>query len=447
MTNKQLAEKYIAKFVAYSATLLFFIIVLPNTIALRNTLLFLGGIFSLYLIKSNSLFFHEDKSRLALLAFPTFIFFWVIFHYQFFSLNPLDQWHEIKSLWMRSFLACFFGLGLAISISKYQELNKLLPFIFFSVPFINIIAYFYFSLQSGGFMPPASFLRYIFTKIEGTYYGSLACAFLCAYFFEFQRSGRGNDKKKDLTLLGLGLAVILVSNIITDTRNGALIWLSSCGVMLLYSLWLACFSVKKNIIINLMAVIVLLVFMTSWLCLNNRISQRTWDSGFIADVRAGLDIRSNPQWLRGEGAVPLPLNSKGDPVNSSTYHRVAWAVAGIHLIAEHPFGYGVIKNSFTGLLDVSGVSHGGLGQTHSGWVDFGLAYGFPGVLLLLAWILSIVYIATKNIDGLNILAASIAIIYIPLMLIAETAWKEYLEAEFFMLIFASGLILMRANRN
>jgi hypothetical protein len=219
------------------------------------------------------------------------------------------------------------------------------------------------------------------------------------------------------------------------------------GAILFYSLWLTLFKSEGSRKSNLVVAIALVTLLLFWLNVNNKVSQRTWNTGFIADVRAGLDIHGNPQWVSGEGAVPLPMNSEGSPVNSSTYHRVAWAVAGMHLIAEHPFGYGVIKNSFTGLLDASGISHGGLGQTHSGWVDFGLAFGLPGILLLLTWILAIVYIATKDMDGLNILAASISIVYIPLMLVAETAWKEYLEAEFFMLAFASGLVLMRRYRN
>ena len=94
--------------------------------------------------------------------------------------------------------------------------------------------------------------------------------------------------------------------------------------------------------------------------MNNKSSQRAWNTGFIVYVRVGLGIHGNPRWVQGEGTVPPPMNSEGSPVNSSTYDRVAWAVAGMYMIAEHPFGDVVIKNLFTGLLDASGISHGGL---------------------------------------------------------------------------------------
>jgi len=425
---------------------LFFIIVLPNTIALRNILLFLGFCISAILIKKNIPILLRARFSITLLLFPVLIFLWVILHYYFFSLNPLDQWHEIKSLWLRSFLAFFFGFGLAISISKYQNFRRIIYLNFFFVPLINIAVYLYFSIKLGHLAPPSSYLRYLFTKIELAYFGSLASAVLLAEFIEFARRKDVEKRMWVLLLIVAGLVLILISNLIADSRIGAIIWALVIVLMSMYSLRVFAISgVKKGMHYLLLAIAIMAIFIT-FLNINSRISQRTWNIGFIYDVLTGLDIKGNPQWSLGEGNAILPKNSEGEMVNSSTYHRVAWAVAGIYLIAEHPLGYGVIKNSFTGLLDASGIPHGGLGQTHSGWVDFGLAYGLPGILLLLTWILAITYFATKDLDALNILAISIAIIYIPLMLIAETAWKEYLEAEFLILALASGLVLMRSYR-
>ena len=202
------------------------------------------------------------------------------------------------------------------------------------------------------------------------------------------------------------------------------------------------FSKKINKKLYSVFAIGFLFILLIWMNFNYQVSQRNWDLNFIADIQTGLDIKNNYQWSSGEGSVPLPINSNGHEVVSSTYHRVAWATAGLGLIWQYPMGYGVIKNSFAGLLDASGIQHGSLGQTHSGWIDFGLAFGIPGLFILFLWMVMIVRQSVIALDGLNATAASIATIFIPLMLVAETAWKQYLEAEFFLLAFASGLVIM-----
>jgi len=107
----------------------------------------------------------------------------------------------------------------------------------------------------------------------------------------------------------------------------------------------------------------------------------------IADAKVAVDINEHPHW-KNRKIYPLPDNEYGLPVNGSTYERLSWATAGIQLIQEHPIGYGLIHHSFGALAekkwpDFEKNERGTRGATHSGWIDFTLGFGVPGLLLIL----------------------------------------------------------------
>jgi O-antigen ligase len=61
---------------------------------------------------------------------------------------------------------------------------------------------------------------------------------------------------------------------------------------------------------------------------------------------------------------------------------VAWAVKGFELIIDNPLGYGLLINSF-GPLAKAKWPDSSLTHSHSGWIDLGLAFGIPGLALIL----------------------------------------------------------------
>jgi O-antigen ligase len=108
---------------------------------------------------------------------------------------------------------------------------------------------------------------------------------------------------------------------------------------------------------------------------------------FYADVKAGHDIEHNQNWKNAE-KYPLPVNDQGRAANGSTYERSAWATAGAILVQEHPFGYGLINHSFGALaLQKWSDFYKPIGKyrhaSHSGWLDFTLGFGIPGLALVL----------------------------------------------------------------
>ena len=101
-----------------------------DTIALRNILLVLGTVLSLIYI---TLEFkqHHLASQLTLktcvpLILIGLMFVWVVFHYFFLSRYPELQYDELKSTWLRSFLAVILGLGTGLAVRKTPKLIHLL---------------------------------------------------------------------------------------------------------------------------------------------------------------------------------------------------------------------------------------------------------------------------------------------------------------------------------
>ena len=80
-------------------------------------------------------------------------------------------------------------------------------------------------------------------------------------------------------------------------------------------------------------------------------------------------------------------NFSGD---ASFYQRFSWGKAGLEGIANRPLGYGYGSEGFGKYIsDTYKIS--GAVSSHSGWIDFTLDNGIPGILLLLALSAMIAY--------------------------------------------------------
>jgi O-antigen ligase len=177
------------------------------------------------------------------------------------------------------------------------------------------------------------------------------------------------------------------------------------------------------------------------------LAYRGWDTVF-QDAALGLDIDGNKQWQKGEGTVPMPINSSGVPAAMNTYSRFAWAAVGAQLISQYPLGYGSINRSFKGLQEQAEIPHEHGGQVHSGWIDFGLAFGIPGLLLIFSSILAIIYFGLKSKSSIALPWVIFCFALMPFGLIAEIAYKQYFEATIFFLTLASTVIIFgRGNWN
>lgn len=164
-----------------------------------------------------------------------------------------------------------------------------------------------------------------------------------------------------------------------------------------------------------------------------------WDTIF-SDAKIAIQTDNYRQWQKGEHDFVRPTNDMGTLVVGNTYFRLAWATVGTKLIADYPLGYGSINRSFVGLLDEAKIDHVHQGQVHSGWIDFGLAFGVPGLTLLFSAMFCIIILGLSRPSFLNICAAMTCIALIPMGIIAEISYKQYFEATIFFIAMAASFI-------
>jgi len=84
--------------------------------------------------------------------------------------------------------------------------------------------------------------------------------------------------------------------------------------------------------------------------------------------------------------------------------------------------------------------HGG--QVHSGWIDFGLAFGLPGLSLIFLALLCIIYLGIRRGDELSLIAVIYCLMLLPFGLIAEISYKQYFEATLFFIVFAATIVAL-----
>jgi hypothetical protein len=110
---------------------------------------------------------------------------------------------------------------------------------------------------------------------------------------------------------------------------------------------------------------------------------------FQVDAKVALNTDQYQQW-KYNGAQGYPNNELGVVVSSTNYERIAWGKEGIKLIWRYPLGYGLIERSF-GHLGKIAWPDSILHQSHSGWIDLALGIGIPGIVLILASLLTLLY--------------------------------------------------------
>jgi hypothetical protein len=174
-----------------------------NTIALRNVLLWIGFLFALVYwwnwIKINKTN-HTLPSLSWLYWLPAILiglmFIWVVIHYLFFSTNPQQQFSELKSTWLRSFLAVILGSATGAALNRnprlmpYLWLGLLLSFI------VLIYQYIPKALQLKSLFATSWSFGYIYwAKFNGVLAGILMIAGLLGLLIDSFWQNKNRDKK------------------------------------------------------------------------------------------------------------------------------------------------------------------------------------------------------------------------------------------------------------
>lgn len=424
---------------------------LPGTMALRNILLLTGFLFAIPTLKNH---FHVLLTRDAWPVYVLFAFFlWLCVHFAFFAGDRVEQRQELFGEWPRSLLAAVLGLALGVVLtSRYngsntmrgQHLQTLLILGFAGTVIIFCGRYAYEIFRTDRWLHEDFFMTPYLGKTPLVIFGSI---FLPVVFIKVLDALKGQENWRWFIYGILGIVLTLSMFYFGNTKNGFAIFAVLFGCFLFCAFQQTTRSsapLRRGIGIAVLLVCVL----TFGFAGKKHLEANSAWSNLIADFKISVQIDRHTNWK--DRVSPYPLNEYGTTVNGSTYERVAWARAGIELLREHPYGYGLINHSFgalaikkwDGFRQPDGKNRG---STHGGWLDFALGFGIVG--LLLVWVPLIVALwRTRARHDFWARYTTWAIPVIGLTyLTTEVCTGHFIELLFFMTAMFCGLTLKKPD--
>ena len=410
---------------------------IANTIAARNILLVSGALLSLYLLYKNK----NINSLIAYLPLLSLLLVvvWLIIHYLTIPTLVDKQLHELKSTWLRVLLAIIFGFGAGISVCRMKNLKVLYSFSIFMLPAAYILAFIADCIYLNG-LPSQPYYGFFMTKTAATYFLMWPLLFYCGLFY-----GASNLQQKKISLVAILLTALCLFAV--NSLNGLIV--SSIAITFIFALTI-CFSKRiKSMRLKVAALLIVFIIPAALLYSYGRVDNKIYN--IYTDTMVGLDIDSNAYWQVGDA----PRLADGRRVNVSTFYRVASFKNGLRIIAEHPLGAGFTFLPY-GYYMKSLYPNSTADHTHSGWVDFTLGVGIPGLLLTcfaLFFTIAKALKMKKMVGPVNdwdyiwsrTVISSLAGIFL-LWLILEISEKEYIEHTFFMIsFFAASLVKLPAT--
>ena len=363
--------------------ILYAIWILPETIFIRHVCLIVGAVLGLYEI------FHFRALLVKKSALPVWLllglFAWATFHLFFLSSHVDLQLHEFKSIWKRTALGAIFALGLGLALARVgtQKLKAYWSLLYLGLitpTLIYILKHYLTHYGHTWGLPNPEYLR-----LQGgtsTFYiakTSYVCFCLPTLAVAL---GQLHLNIRNHIWLSWSNAVYALSipaiffvfygeNIKNGVIYGTLLLVIFTTLLLLSSFkqhW------KKKVLFISTALVLVAMFLV-----NHVQKNESWKT-FAADTNIALDTVSYDHW-KFFGAKGYPNNELGKMVSVTNYERLAWGKVGLFLVPESPLGYGLIEESF-GKLTKQKWPESSLRQSHSGWLDFALGMGIPGLILV-----------------------------------------------------------------
>jgi hypothetical protein len=364
--------------------------ILPEVVGIRNTALVFGAVLGLYVIYQNRALFL--KLRALPIWFILSLFIWATIHLFFIGTDFDAQFIEYMRIWRYAGIGFIFALGLGLSLSSSQDKKQ------------------WYLIYIGLCIPVAIYLvKYVLTSY-GERLGLSAPASLRIY----QSSAPFYIPKSDyipFCLPALAIALGEIKHIIHSRKKvGLNPLLKMTGFLLVITATLFLFygqTMKNGFLYALLCAIVFIGFILfehSHQSLKQRlvlagaglliagsvmymhIEQNTPWKALMADAKIAVQLEQYDHWKYNE-RKGLPKNEAGQQVFGTNYQRIAWGIAGTQLSFENPLGYGLIEDSFSRLAKQKWPDSVDLSHTHSGWLDLALAFGIPGLALILIAIL------------------------------------------------------------
>jgi hypothetical protein len=350
--------------------------------ALRHLLLVGGLLFALGVLVAHREML-QAKRNWSLWLFFSF-FFWLLFHLIVLPTNTAEQIYELRGDWVRAFVASLIGLAAGLLLNKQRTIqsNAVLQALFISglagTVVIYVLRYTWEVVQTGQWVHKDFFMSPYLGKTPLVVFGSLL---LCGIFAKLSTTMDNKEKIIWNIISVLAIFCVGLTYFFSNTKNGFLVLIFAFAI---YA-WRLYRNRRRSRLSDKFIFLIAFFALVGFLKVHID-SNPAW-LNFYADVKAGNDIENNKNWKNAE-IYPLPINDNGVVANSSTYERSAWATAGGLLVMENPLGYGLINHSFGALaLEKWNDFYKPVGKyrhaSHSGWLDFALGFGIPGLLMVL----------------------------------------------------------------
>lgn len=428
-----------------AASVLLAIWPLPNTMGLRHLMLLMGSIASLYIMSKHL----QQLTKLQ--AWPIYVLFsfflWLVFHMLFLTGNHEEQWRELTGDWLRNGLAACMGLALGILLrNTEQHLSPRLQRIhqpiliwgFAGTTAIFCARYMYEIIQTGQWVHTNFYMAPYLGKTPLVIFGSIL---LPVMFIKALSALQRTAPPVWYLYSFTGLIATVLMYYVANTKNGFAMFALLLGGFLVSVLRRRAHVKMHRIGLGVPIAIGLLIF---GYAVSKHIETNPAWSNLVADYKISAKIDQHKNWK--DNISPVPFNEYGTSVDGSTYQRVSWAWAGLELLKEHPQGYGLINHSFGALAiqkwhDFHKPDGNNRGATHSGWLDFALGFGVPGLLLVGVPLTASFLRARKRTDFWS----SYTVWTIPLIAVSylttEVCTGHFIELLFFLTALFNGLTL------
>jgi hypothetical protein len=424
---------------------------LINTIALRNALLAIGTLVALFLLWQYS----KQKSvdgvsmpqsanwgQYTPLALSISMLIWVVIHYFLLSSESGQQFQELGSTWLRVLESILIGTATGLVLREHPRSAQFLWLGIYCSFVYLIIHYLGVYFQTGqAFMPNYYFSSPFGNKINTVLMGGLFISAICGSSANALLNNRPHYPWPIYCYWLLGVLTILFAvTTIIDTRNGV-----GVGIILIASwvLYVGASKLAQQIklgkldwkigLVTLIPTILIIIFIQQHLSIN-----RGWNN-FVDDITVAVKIDEVPNW-QDVKKYGYPNTASGEPVYPNNYERAAWATAGIHSITQNPLGYGLLEHSLGKVIRKS-YPEATIRSSHSAWIDLGLAFGIPGLLLTLGALLSTIGLALKSNSPNRLVVIWIAADLLFTFTIAEVSSKHTIEILFFCIALLNAMLI------
>lgn len=360
---------------------LFFVLPIPHTIALRDSLALLCVGLFIYFAYRDGRPQLPVGTRLPIRLYLAFLI-WLAGAGAVLAKQPAVILHEIASQWLRGLI--YLGIGALVALKLYAPQRRMWLGVLVAVLLIHV-----------AYADLAALAHWLWygewvDRVNGAVITGLTAGpdrlsllvnmLLAMLLVEALRRACGEEGMFPVRtrVLAAAFAVPILGFFVASTRNGmvALVVFAVLFAVLL----MRGRRLERAPMLALLGGLALVVALGAW---HSWRTDPRWDS-LRETIPLALDTEGNKAWLVWE-KYPPPRLASGETVAHSNYTRIAWLKEGMLLVKEHPFGIGFERGAFgRGLQAKYGE---GLGQhSHSGMLDLAIGAGIPGVLLWVAFL-------------------------------------------------------------